>query len=540
MKRLYFSMRVVCLVLTMLIAELAVAETIKVSGHGQAPVPIAKHKKDQPALNQSALADAQEMARRDALKQAILQLFINRKAIDSALDSIAVSVLQHSATLVKGEDVRSAEIRSDVAEVDLALQVDAVALRGFLEDNFNLSLTAQTEGKLKIFVMSYTVEAIDPNRANPITLHEEVIDDQKGVHSSNYNNSNSNAESHSKSGAIQASSSSSHEAAAFNRASASGSESYQAANVNPLARASSNSSASGTASFNQVAAAETESHHTASVNAQGQASSRSSSSSTQSGQSYEDTSHYYRRVVDYADPTHKGVGLSNEVRVELEGMLNTSGFDVETLNVSMMNREFAGDDDLVNAVLAEMRTNASVGQEDYVAIALNSFTPANITNHRFTSKVTYRIIRVKDGKAFLPAQDLAGDSGNTAPSDDVARTYAIKSALRKVEDVLPGQIKQALRRAQNAEIREATQVLVSYSIVIENPPSFTTSTPIRAALKQAGFAFDRGQFRAGQAETLTITLNGRSGQNVMEAIEGALGAFEVLSMDKQNAHVRAR
>ena len=88
MKRLYFSMRVLFLVLTVLIADLAVAETIKVSGHGQAPVSIAKHKKDQPSLNQSALADAQEMARRDALKQAVLQLFIDRKAIDSALDSI--------------------------------------------------------------------------------------------------------------------------------------------------------------------------------------------------------------------------------------------------------------------------------------------------------------------------------------------------------------------------------------------------------------------------------------------------------------------
>lgn len=525
-----------------LLVSSSVAETIKISGHGQVPLVVVKHQKEQAAINQTSLANAQELARRDAIRQAILQVSVDRNAVSSQLELIAQSVLDHSASLIVDQEVTDASIRGDSASVDLIMRLDAKSLRSYLEDNFGISANSQMDGKFKIFVMSYTVEGMDPNRARPQVLHEEVVNDQKGVNASSFANSESDSASQSSSASVTANRSSSDKGQFSNSANVSGQ--YQS-NANMALRtqegsASASEYQSGKVNASESSSANWDKNKSANLKASQQESASASYDSASSGSAYSDTSHYYRRVVDYADPTKRGAGASDEVRIELEGMLNTAGFEISTLNVSMMNREFPGEDDIANAVLDEMRKNPAVGQDDYVAIALNSFTPVNTVSHRFTSKVTYRIVRVKDGRALLPAADLPGDSGNSSPSDDVARTYAVKSALRKVEDFLPGQIKQALHRAQQSDVRDAAIAATYYSIVVESPSSFTTSAPIRTALKSAGFSFERSTFRAGQAETLTVSLNGKAGQDVMEAIEGALGAFDVLSMDKQNAHVKAK
>jgi len=56
------------------------------------------------------------------------------------------------------QQVVSAGIQGTTAQVDLIEQVDGKALRTLLESNFSLSSTVATEGKFKIYVLSYTLE----------------------------------------------------------------------------------------------------------------------------------------------------------------------------------------------------------------------------------------------------------------------------------------------------------------------------------------------------------------------------------------------
>jgi Arc/MetJ-type ribon-helix-helix transcriptional regulator len=276
------------------------------------------------------------------------------------------------------------------------------------------------------------------------------------------------------------------------------------------------------------------------VDARKRQSESSSSKSANSGSSFDDTSHYYHKVVVYADPTKKGTALSNEVSIQLESIMTTAGFDVSTLTVSLMGGEFSTEDDLVRAALKEVRANPAVSQNDYVAIALNSLTPVSVDTHRFTSKVTYRIIRIKDGAALLPAKDITGDSGEQAPSDDVARSYAVESAIRKVDEILPGEIRQALQKMQRAEKREAVAAATSYVIVVDNATALSTSATIRSALTAAGFKFVRDINGTAKVDTLKVTLNGKTGEDVQNTIEGAMDAFEIESMDNQSARVKAK
>jgi hypothetical protein len=160
--------------------------------------------------------------------------------------------------------------------------------------------------------------------------------------------------------------------------------------------------------------------------------------------------------------------------------------------------------------------------------------------HQFTSKVTYRVVRVKDGLALLPAKDIAGDSGSRAPSDDIARTYAVKSAMMKVDEILPGEIKQALQKMQRTDQREAANAAVYYVIVIDNATSLSTSAPIRNALTAAGFKVDRSINGLAKTHTLTVTLDGKTGTDVMNAIEGAMDVYDVQTMDSQGTRVKAK
>lgn len=535
-------------------AKAAPAEVIKASGHGEVPVATLKKQKDQAAANQKALADAENLARQMAVRQAILQVFPNQDGVQSKVDAVLKTALDNSATLVLDKQITSTGIQAGTAQVDLILQVDAKALRTLLESNFNYSSLAATEGKFRIYVLSYTLEGMDPNRAQPQVLHEEVVDDQKGVHSSSFANSASNADAQSSGASLAAS------AASSNKGNVSANSSASAEYKAKMALAadstagnmgggqadfanqsvSGSAAASGKVTSSASASGNWDVNQSASVDARKHQSSSSSSKSANSGSSFDDTSHYYCRVVDYADPTKKGTALSDEVHDEVEGMMTNAGFDVATLNVSMMSKSFPTEDDLVDEVLNEMRGNPSVSPNDYVAIALNSFTPVSVETHQFTSKVTYRVVRIKDGLALLPAQDITGDSGDRAPSDDVARTYAVKSAMLKVDDILPAEITQALQKMQRADQREAAASAAFYVIVVDNAATLTASTPIRSALAAAGYEVERSINGLAKTQTLTVKLNGKTGENVMDAIENALGTYTVETMDGQGARVSAK
>ena len=220
--------------------------------------------------------------------------------------------------------------------------------------------------------------------------------------------------------------------------------------------------------------------------------------------------------------------------------MTTAGFDVATLNVSMVGREFPSEDDLVVTVLNELRANSSVKPNDYVAIALNSFTPVSQETHEFTSKVTYRVVRIKDGLALLPAKDIVGDSGERATSDDEARTYAVKAALMKVDEILPEEILRALQKMQREERRESAAAAMEYVIEVENASTMSACTPIRDALKAAGFQVDQSINGLSKTHTVTVALNGRNARDVMNAIENALDAYDVQTMDVQGTRVKAK
>lgn len=511
----------------------AVAEPMRVSGHGTSAVPVAK-KKEQAAAAQKALAEAQAKALQDGMRQAILKLVIDPNAIAAQLDAMAASAAEHASTLVSDQTPTKASVDGQTAQAELALLVDGKALKEFLRDNFNYNEDALAEGKFRIFVLSYTVEGMDPNRAQPVVLHEEVENDQNNVQAASAAQSSSTLSASSSAASLKA-----HEADASRGAMAASESEY--AHVHGAAYGRDGGAAMGaTQSGSSSMHGNWDNSHSHAVNASQSQASLDASHASSASASYSDTSSHFHRVVDYADPTKRGNGVSNEVRVELEGMFQSAGFDVATLNLSMMGRSFATDDDLVNAVLEALRKNAQVRSGDYTAIAMNSFTPTNAAGHRFTSKITYRVVRIGDGKALMPAQDLPGDSGEGAASDDLGRTYAVKIALRKVEDILPGQIKQALQRALRSDQRQQQQALLSFDVVIDNPATYGESKPVYDALKKSGFVVQRSGFVKGQAQTLTVTLGGRRGDDVMDALNDVLSGFDVLSVDAQSVHMKSK
>jgi hypothetical protein len=538
------------------------ADVIKVSGRGEVPVAAVKRDKEQAAANQKALADAEEMAKRKAMKQAVFQVYGNKEALGPKADEILKAAADSSGAMILDKQVTSAGIQGSNAVVEMVVQVDGKALRDFLESNYNLSSTVQTEGRFRIYVLSYTIEGMDPSRDQPIVLHEETVEDQKAVHSSSHASSQVDASSQASASSFQGDYSSSDKGSAkykseaslsaSGKKSASGDASASASGFGMGSRGIGGASAKESASFSasssekvkakqsESGSANWDSKEAASVDARQSQSSASFSSSAKSGSAFNDTSRYYRRVVDYADPTKKGAGLSNEVRTEIEGMMTGAGFDVATLNVSMQNREFPTEDDLVNTVINELRQSPDVSPTDYVAIALNSFTPISVETHQFTSKVTYRVVRIKDGLALLPAKDITGDSGDRAPSDDVARTYAVKSAMLKVDEILPREIKQAVAKMQRADQREAASAAAYYVIVVDNASSMMASSAIRSALSSAGFQATRNFNGLAKTDTITVTLNGKTGQDVMNAVESSMDKFDVLIMNDQNARVRAK
>jgi hypothetical protein len=226
------------------------------------------------------------------------------------LELIAQSVLDHSASLIVDQEVTDASIRGDSASVDLIMRLDAKSLRSYLEDNFGISANSQMDGKFKIFVMSYTVEGMDPNRARPQVLHEEVVNDQKGVNASSFANSESDSASQSSSASVTANRSSSDKGQFSNSANVSGQ--YQS-NANMALRtqegsASASGYQSGKVNASESSSANWDKNKSANLKASQQESASASYDSASSGSAYSDTSHYYRRVVDYADPTKRAQG----------------------------------------------------------------------------------------------------------------------------------------------------------------------------------------------------------------------------------------
>ena len=536
------------------------AETLTVSGKGQAPVPIA-NKKDLPAMNQRALAAAQQSAVADGVAQALFQVYGNRQKLGVQAEGVIRDVVDHSAAMIVDIQVKSVDVQSGVAVAEVVVKIDAKAMRDYLEHSLGLSLTQEHEGKFRTFVMAYTVEGMDPNRVQPQVVREEVTDNRKNVHDT----SSASAQTHAESGAASYSLDAAHASSDQEKSSAQsqGSVDYkESANIKASAseqaslrardsdgslqanaRAAMNVSGSVNEqlSARQSSASGSESDHrsTGRVNEQASAAQASFHHEENAKAEYSDTSTQYHKLVVYADTTKKGAGGTNEVRAKLGEVLKTSGLITSFYDINLMGREFPNEDALYHEILVALKQDPNVKPEDCMAVALNRLTPADPLTHRFSAQVTYRVLRVGDGELLLPDKNVAADSGDQV-SDDMARTVATELAISKASDILPGEITRALRQNQRAEARTSAAAASEYMVRIDNVTNPGATAALKQALRNAGFVLST-QFRgAATSESITVKLNGKSGGDASAALESQLERYDVVSLDDHAAILKAK
>jgi hypothetical protein len=547
-------------VATLLICSLASAEIVTVSGKGQSPVPAA-NKKDIPAANRQALAAAQRSALSDGVAQALYAVYGNRKKLGSQADGVIRDVVNHSAAMIVDTTVKSVAIEDGVATAEVVLKVDAGAMRDYLENSLGLSLTQENEGKFRTFVLAYTVEGMDPNRAQPQVLKEDVTDNRKNIHDT----ASASAETKAQSDAAAYSLNSAHAASDLGKkqsqskeaenyqssASLNGSASQAAAlrahDSDAFLHASEHSAAqvSGSASEKQsgskssASASEWDKRNAGSVKEQASASDSSFSHEEKSNAQFSDTSTQYHKLVIYADTTKKGAGETNEVRAKLGEILKTSGLATSFYDIDLMGREFPNEDALYHEILASLKQDPNVKPEDCVAIALNRLTPVDPATHRFAAQVTYRVLRVGDGELLLPDKNVVADSGDQV-SDDTGRTVATELALNKASEIIPREITNAMKQNQRSDLRISTSAASEYFLRIDNVTSPTATAALKQEFRNAGFNVST-QFRGASAsESITVSLNGKSGADVSAMIERQLGQYDVISLDDHGAILRAK
>lgn len=481
------------------------AEVLTVAGKGEAPVPAAA-KKEQAAANRAALEAAEGAAVRRALELAVTNVYGARETLGTRADEVYREVEGQRAVLVRESEVRRADVSGALATVEVVLKVDGAALRDYLRDVLGLSLVEGVEGKFRVYVLAYTVEGQDADRSAPPVLREEVTDDRNDVRHDQRASSSASAEERSESASLKASGAGSARASARLEDGSQGS-------AGATSRESLDAQASASASANR----------------------RSSSASDE----FHDRSTRYHRIVVYADPGRRGAGTTNEVRAKLGELLKATGFTTAFADVALLGKAFANEDELYAAVLGEMKGRPEVRPEDYVAVALNRFTPVVGGSARMTAQVVYRVFRLGDGELLVPDKVVAADSGEQA-SEDVARTVATELALRKVDDVLPREVSRAVRQLGRAEARSAEAAARSYPIRVENVASPAATRELKAVLRGAGLVL-ASRFRGeARTEEIDVALPGKTGEDVMALLEPLLDAFDVVSLDSRSAVLRAR
>ena len=138
------------------------------------------------------------------MTQALFQVYGNRQKLGAQADSVIRDVVDHSASMIVDTQLKSVDVQSGVAVAEVVLKIDGQAMRNYLEHSLGLSLTQESEGKFRTFVLAYTVEGMDPNRAQPQILKEEITDNRQNIHDSASASAQTNAQSDSASYALDA------------------------------------------------------------------------------------------------------------------------------------------------------------------------------------------------------------------------------------------------------------------------------------------------------------------------------------------------
>lgn len=474
------------LVLTLAAGGLQASEVKSFPGHGSAPVE--KSTFSQAKENQKGLDRAERLAVQDAVGIALKTLMGAQALAPGQAESMVKDLTDHGSTFIRDRIVKDSNVEGGTATVDLVLKVDFAGMREYL-DMKGVSLTQSFEQKFKCFVLSFTVEGMDPDRSKPIVLHEEVRDERTNVQANAVDASESDSASHSHDRSLKAS----HDT----------------------------------------------DYHSASLKAKDKTDESASHDASLSARSYSDTSSSYYRVTDYADPTRKDAAGSNDVRAKLEGALTNAGITVALLNLPLGGKSFQHEDAFIDEVLTQVARRAEVKPNDYVALAVNSLTPVGGHTHQFTSKVTFRVVRVRDKVSLISADSVAKTS-ERKPTDDEARLQATTLALLTLDATLPDQIRKGLQKLNRETAQAAPASAGTYVIEIQDVRERAIIAKTKAYLRQEGFKFTSETGAGGTLETLTLQLGGKSPEEIKDVLDGLPDALALLSKDDAGARLKVK
>lgn len=486
------------------------AQDLELAGYGSAPLP---HKKDA-KLRKAAFDAAESAALADALSHAAAQIREH--------DSDPADTAKHWPEYVVNKYVVSQDDQNGMATVNMKVVVNPVKLRRYLDRIHEDSAASDLKGTM--VVLTYTVEGMDPNRSQLPKLHEVIISRENLL---DHKNKGENVLYDS------AAAGSEHSAAAGygEQNSASRSDVARAGGLDDFL----------TGLHSGSALARSDQNQTSGIAAGAQEQDSKSASATTYRKDFHDdaltvASRDYVRVTDYADNTKKAGSLTNEVRVQLEGMFQKAGLDLSNYEMRLAGLEFGSDEDLENVVLDHVAQDPKLEDNDYVAIAVNRLTPVD-AQHRFTASVTYRVIRKGDGHLVLPSTQVLGDSG-PQPSDDYGRGIATQIALSRAAAELPGQIEDAVHQANRTSARAAAANV--YKIQVVNLTDPAPASALEQAMRNAGYSVSSSYRSASHSVDITVQLNGRAVSDVRSLISRNLAQFDIVSLDNQKAVLSGR
>jgi hypothetical protein len=547
---------VVACVVALILPAMAHGEVKKVSGKGEQKF-VATSKKREADEKRTLLAQLEEQARKDAVSVALIHIYGNKSRFGDKYDAVLDAAYKQSSMFVRDSEIVNAGFVGDIATVEVSLGIDDAALREFVKDTFELSVAGDVENAFNIYVLAFTVEGMDPDRAAPQLLREEINDDRNNVHSSSIavdakdieSASNSAKSSSGASIKLKAGQESSDVAASTDRQSIKASQSASV-DANGSARSESNfANASVSAAQNSKVDAHSDSANFAASQskssidldasknrASASSSAHFSDTSVKSAEATaSDTSSSYHSLRVYADTTKKGAGQTNEIRTKLGELLKVNGFATKNSTINLQSQEFKNEDELNAAVLEELRHSPDFEPKDFVALALNRLTPV-ADGKGYTAAVTYRISRISDG-TILFEQSATGDSG-PASSDDVARALATELAIKRAEPIFTSQLAPAIRQLQRTDTKKADKRALQYEIRIKGLASPRLTMPMQEALRAAGFDLT-ATFRNG-LQVLTVQLAGRNSSQIDGIIDPFLASYDFVSQDESVTELKVK
>ena len=558
----FFSQPAICACLLLGSGTLLLGQNVvSVTGHGEAPV----DPKDKKTGTEKAMARAQDAARTDAVAQVIAKVYGNKSRLGAKADEIIQQVAQRSEGAIRDRIPKLTEVRDGKAIVEIEFLIERLAIKTQLEEIHDVSLAGEAKGKLKVYVVAYTVKGEDPDPTKPILLHDEVTDNRQNVNRNSFAGSRTDASSKSASASasLQASASSSNKGDSkyqsdgkfqgSNDTSASykGSESAKAGARVGDARANASYDASAEGKFSSETKVKGEhsdsgsqswdNRSAASLDARSAEASSSASfkQRSASGSSFSDTSTQYHSLKVYADPTKKGLADTNDIKYVLEELLKNAQLDLYDLDDLPINaKEPPSDEKLKTYVINSLKRRSDISKDAFVAIAINRLTPTAKQQNLMSAKVSFQIRRIEDGSVLWSKSE----SGASEPSSsqDEASLQATKFALRKIGAEASPALDKALKDWQAGGRQKVQTQEREYTIKITEANNPSVAAKFIAALKAAGFTPTRTFDGASRMVQITVELNGKRGEEAQTAIEPLLDNFDVDRMDASQTILRVK